>query len=80
MDLVALTKFLVESIVSDPELVSIKQFEDDDYITVEILADSSVIGNIIGKKGNIINAIRTLVQASSYANGLKKVKINVDSF
>lgn len=80
MDLLALTEYLVKSIVKDPELVSLKQFEDEEYITIEILADKDVIGSIIGKKGNIVNAIRTIVQASSYANGLKKVKVNIDSF
>ena len=81
MNLVELTEFLVKSVVTDPDMVSVKQFEDDeDYITIQVLVDSSVIGSVIGKQGIIANAIRTIVQASSYANGLKKVKINIDSF
>ena len=81
MNLVELTDFLVKSVITDPDLVSIKQFEDDEeYITIQILVDESIIGNVIGKKGMIANAIRTIVQASAYANGLKKVKINIDSF
>lgn len=81
MNLVGLTEFLVKSIVTDPDMVSVKQFEDDeDYITIQVLVDNSVIGSVIGKQGAIANAIRTIVQASSYANGLKKVKINIDSF
>ena len=81
MNLVELTEFLVKSVVTDPDMVSIKQFEDDeDYITIQVLVDDSVIGSVIGKNGIIANAIRTIVQASAYANGLKKVKINIDSF
>ena len=81
MNLVGLTEFLVKSVVTDPDMVSVKQFEDDeDYITIQVLVDDSVIGSVIGKQGTIANAIRTIVQASSYANGLKKVKINIDSF
>ncbi len=81
MNLVGLTEFLVKSVVTDPDMVSVKQFEDDEeFITIEVLVDESVIGSVIGKKGVIANAIRTIVQASSYANGLKKVKINIDSF
>ena len=81
MDLVELTSFLVKSLVKDPEMVSVKQFEDDtDTITIQVLVDSEEIGAVIGKNGAIANSIRTLVQASSYANGLKKVKINIDSF
>jgi len=81
MNLVELTSFLVKSLVKDPEMVSVKQFEDEtDTITIQVLVDSDEIGAVIGKNGAIANAIRTLVQASSYANGLKKVKINIDSF
>lgn len=80
MKLVELTEFLVKSIIKDPDMVSIKQYEDEEYITIEILADPEIIGSIIGKQGKIANAIRTLVQASSYIHGEKKVKINIDSF
>ncbi len=81
MNLVELTEFLVKSVVTDPDMVAIKQFEDDEeYITIQVLVDDSVIGSVIGKKGIIANAIRTIVQAAAYANGLKKVKINIDSF
>lgn len=52
----------------------------EDYIIIQVLVDDSVIGSVIGKNGIIANAIRTIVQASAYANGLKKVKINIDSF
>ncbi len=81
MSLVELTEFLVKSVASDPDMVSVKQFEDDEeYITIQVLVDDSAIGSVIGKNGIIANAIRTIVQASAYANGLKKVKINIDSF
>lgn len=81
MDLVALTEYLVKSIVKEKDMVSVKQFQDEeDYITIQVLVDSSDMGAIIGKDGVNANALRTLVQASSYINGLKKVKINIDSF
>ena len=37
------------------------------------------MGSIIGKGGNIANAIRTIAKATAYANGEKKVKVNIDS-
>ena len=81
MNLVDLTEFLVISVVTDPDMISVKQFEDEEeYITIQVLVDESVIGSVIGKQGIIANAIRTIVQASAYANGMKKVKINIDSF
>ena len=81
MDLVAITEYLVKSIVKEKDMVSVKQFQDEEeYITIQVLVDSSDMGAIIGKDGVNANALRTLIQASSYINGLKKVKINIDSF
>ena len=81
MNAVELTKFLVENIVKEPDMVSVKEFEDEtDTITIEILVDEDSMGSVIGEGGMLINAIRTIVQASSYANNGKKVRINIDSF
>lgn len=82
MDLVLLTETIVKKLVSDPESVSVKEFEADEENTVliEVMISSEDLGKVIGKEGRIINAIRTIVQASSYINDNKKVKINVDSY
>lgn len=81
MNLVELTEYLVKSLVKDSDSVSVKEFETgDDSVLIQVLVDSSVIGSVIGKGGKIANSIRTIVQASSYLNGNKRVKINIDSF
>lgn len=81
MDLVELTEFLIKNLVKEPDMVSVKQFEDEeDMIVIQVLVNDSDMGAVIGRGGNIANAIRTIVQASAYANNLKRVKINIDSF
>jgi len=82
MNLIELTEFLVKSLVVNTEEVSVKEFESDDENTVliQVLVSSDDMGRIIGKGGKIANAVRTLVQASSYMKDNKKVKINIDSF
>ena len=82
MDLVALTETIVKKIVSDPESVSVKEFEteEENTVLIEVMISNDDLGKVIGKEGRIINAIRTLVQASSYINDNKKIKINVDSY
>ena len=82
MNLVALTEAIIKKIVSDPESVSIKEFdtEEENTIQIEVLISSSDMGKVIGKNGKIINSIRTIVQASSSLEDNKKVKINVDSY
>jgi len=40
MKIVELTEFLIKNIVSDPDMVSVKQIaEDDEYITIEVLEE-----------------------------------------
>lgn len=80
MDLLKLTEFLVKSVVRKPDMVSAKQFDDEDMITIEVLVSESDMGAAIGKNGMTINAIRTIVQASSYANKMPRVKVNIESF
>lgn len=81
MDLVQLTEYLVKNIVKQPDMVSVKQFDvEEEQITIQVLVDSSDMGAVIGRGGNIANSIRTIVQAASYVNGNKRVRVNIDSF
>lgn len=82
MNFVKLTETIVKKLVTDPESVSVKEFESDEEntILIEIMVHSSEMPKVIGKNGNIINSIRTIVQASSYLKDNKKIKINVDSY
>lgn len=82
MDLVKLTEFIVKSLVVNTEEVSVKEFESDEENTVliQVLVSEDDMGRVIGKGGKIANAVRTLVQASSYIQDNKKIKINIDSF
>lgn len=82
MNLVELTEFIVKSLVTNKENISVKEFESDDenVILIQVLVDNEDMGRVIGKGGKLANSIRTLVQASSYIKDNKKVKINIDSF
>ena len=82
MNLVTLTETIIKKIVSDPESVSVKEFEteEESTIQIEVLISNDDMGKVIGKEGKIINSIRTIVQASSSLEDNKKVRINVDSY
>lgn len=80
MNLGSLTEFIVKNLVSDPDSISVKQIDDEDLITIEVLVSSDDMGKVIGKKGMIASSIRTIVQASSKLNNERRVKINIDSF
>lgn len=82
MDLVLLTKSIIEMIVLDKDAVSVREFEttDDELVHLEVLVVSDDLGRVIGRNGKTINSIRNIVQASSTLNVSKKVKIEVDSY
>ena len=82
MNLVEMTEYLVKSVVSKPDVVTVKEFpsDNDKEIVIEVLVDENDIGCVIGKGGKNANAIRTLVQAGSYLQDNKRVKINIESF
>jgi len=80
-ELVLFTENLIKYLVIDPEMVKVKDFLDDDgNIILEIMVPDADMGRVVGKSGKNIQAIRTLIQATAYNKGLKRVKINVDAF
>lgn len=80
MNALKFTEFLVKELVTKPDLVSVSEFDEDEFKVIQVLVSNDDMSKLIGKDGSTINAIRTLVQSSSYVNNDKKVKINVDSF
>ncbi len=80
--LVEMTEYLVKSVVSQPDMVTVKEFpsENEKEMVIEVLVSENDIGKVIGKNGKMANAIRTLVQANSYLQDNKRVKINIESF
>ena len=82
MDLIKLTEEIVKSIVKNPDAVVVKEFEADeeDTILIQVLVDSEDAGAVIGKGGKNAQAIRTVVQASSYIKDNKRIRINIDTF
>ena len=75
------TEELVKSLVTEPDLVKVQNFEDEDSNPIiEIMVSDVDMGRIIGKSGKMAKAIRTLVQATAFNKGTKRVKINIDSF
>ncbi len=80
MNTTALVEFLVKSIVSNPDMVKIKSFEEDEKTIIEVMVSNEDMKTVIGTNGKIANAIRTIVKSKAYANGEKKVDINFDTF
>lgn len=82
MSVVELTEFIVKSLVKNTDNVSVKEFETDEEntILIQVLIEQEDMGRVIGKNGKIANSLRTLVQASSYLQDNKKIRIDIDNF
>ncbi|MCI5703546.1 MAG: KH domain-containing protein [Erysipelotrichaceae bacterium] len=79
-DLVVLTEYLVKRLVADPDMISVKQIDNEDSsITILVLVPETDMARVIGRGGVVANSIRTLVQAAAYVDGKQKVFINIDS-
>ena len=81
-NLVSLTELIIKRLVKDSESVSVKEFEsnEDNTIQIEVMVSSEDMARVIGHEGRTINAVRTIVQAASFNQDNKLIKINVDSY
>jgi len=64
-----LLRFLVTSLVDAPDAVKITRREDGTLTVFEVELEADDIGKVIGRKGRIIKAIRTVVRAAGGAGG-----------
>ena len=82
MELVKLTETIIKELVVDSDEITVKEFpsEDENTIVIQVMIPESEMGRVIGREGKTAKAIRTIVQASSYINGNKRVNINIDSY
>lgn len=74
------TEKLILGLVKNPDIVKVQDFEDEDgTIMLDIIVHNDDMTSVIGRNGNTIKAIRTLVQACAYKKHINRVRVNVDS-
>jgi uncharacterized protein len=64
MDTDKLVRFLVTSLVDNPDKVSIEVKHEGSTTTYQVTLDPEDVGKVIGRQGRVIKAIRTLVRAA----------------
>ncbi|GGI41759.1 KH domain-containing protein [Mammaliicoccus stepanovicii] len=72
-----LIQTIIVPLVDYPENINISKDEQDSSITFSIDVHEEDVGRIIGKKGRMIKAIRTIVSGSMNEHG-KKVFVEVN--
>ena len=73
-----LAEYMVKAVVNYPEKVLLTLKEDNQTATIlmELRVDSTDFPRVIGKSGNTIKAIRTLLNAAGFAHR-KRVQLEV---
>ena len=64
-------EYLVRELVDDPDSVSIEAVEDRGRVEFQIETAPDDVGRIIGRRGHVIQSIRTLARAAAGKEGLE---------
>lgn len=71
-----LVEVLARALVDNPEQIAINEVEGEKSIIIELKVAEEDMGKVIGKKGRIAKAIRTVVKASAAREG-KRVVVEI---
>ena len=71
-----LTFVMARAVVSDPDQVRVEETEGTTVIVLELSVAPDDMGRVIGKKGAMANAIRTLLRVSAAKEG-KRVNLEI---
>ena len=67
---------VVKALVEHPDEVKVKPIEGDNTVVFEVQVHPEDAGKVIGKKGRTINALRTIIRASTLL-GNKKIMMEL---
>ena len=70
---ISVLDLIVTSLVDDPDAVRIDPIEHRDRVRLEVRVGPDDMGRVIGKRGRVANAIRTVVRAAAVRDD-----VNVD--
>jgi uncharacterized protein len=68
--------YIIKNLVSDPASVIVNCTEEEQRLLIEIRVSQEDVGKIIGRRGNTINALRTIVRTVATRLG-RKVQIDL---
>ena len=71
-----LVEVIASALVDSPEDVVVTETEDEKQIVLNLTVAPEDMGKVIGKKGRIAKAIRTVVRAAG-SKGDKKIMVDI---
>ena len=73
----AVTEYIVRELVDDPDAVRVDTTDGRRGLTLEVSVGPGDMGRVIGRRGRMANAIRTVVRAAAAKDG-KEVDVDFD--
>ncbi|HOE70926.1 MAG TPA: KH domain-containing protein [Brevefilum sp.] len=74
-NLQGLVEFIARSLVDDPSEVKVNKYQRGSTIQLELNVSKEDMGRVIGKSGQVANAIRTLLKVAAAREGQQ---VNLD--
>lgn len=74
-NLQGLVEFVAQSLVDEPEDVKVDQYQRGSTIQLELNVAKADMGRVIGRGGQVANAIRTLLKVAAAREG---TRVNLD--
>lgn len=71
-----LVEYIAKSLVDHPDSVSVNEIKGAPTVILELQVADSDMGRVIGKGGQVVNAIRTLVRVAAAREG-KQVTLEI---
>ena len=78
VDMKELLEYLAKALVDNPEGVEVTAVEGEKSVILQLRVDPDDVGKVIGKKGRIAQAMRTLVKASANREGRNAIVEIID--
>lgn len=64
-------EYLTRQLVDDPDAVTVEAEDGSDRTVLNVRVAPGDMGRVIGKRGRVANAIRTLVRAAAVRDGVE---------
>lgn len=78
VDMKELLEYLAKALVDNPDSVEVTSVEGERSVILQLRVDPDDVGKVIGKKGRIAQAMRTLIKASATKEGRNAIVEIID--
>ena len=72
---VAVCEYVVKQLVDQPEAVTVAQSDTDKGIRLDVTVGDGDMGRVIGKRGRVAGAIRTVVRAAGVDDEVGAIEV-----